>query len=206
MGAPRPGPSVHHRGATASALRASRMRQSDILPLLRHMEWADALMWRAVLTLPPEAQANPELKLWLHHIHLVQRIFLAMWKDAPMTSYNTPDDFPDLVTLAAWARPAYAEAVALVGTMDEPTLDGPQHVAHAERMARDGQRFTPATRGETMVQVAMHTTHHRGQIAMRVRALGGEPALMDYVAWVWRGKPEAQWPDDVTVGAPGMST
>jgi len=31
------------------------MRSDDLLPLLRHMEWADALVWRAVLALPTPA-------------------------------------------------------------------------------------------------------------------------------------------------------
>jgi uncharacterized damage-inducible protein DinB len=173
------------------------MRSSDIVPLFRHMEWADALMWRSVLALPAEAQANVELKLWLHHIHLVQRVFLETWKGTPMTAYGSPDDFPDLASLAAWAQPAYEEAITLAASMDEAALDAPQHVAHSARAAKEWPSFTPATRAETMVQVAIHTTHHRGQIAMRVRALGGEPALMDFIAWTWKGKPAAAWPDVV---------
>ena len=179
-----------------NARKTSRMRPADLIPLLRHMEWADALMWRAVLALPPDAQRNPELKLWLHHIHLVQRVFLSLWKGAPMTGYTAPEDYEDLPALARWAHPAYAEMRAVVAGMDEAALAAPQHVPHAAMMAKDGVPVPDATRAETVVQVAMHTAHHRGQIAMRVRALGGEPKLMDFVAWVWKGKPEARWPEE----------
>ena len=44
-----------------------------------------------------------------------------------------------------------------------------------------------------MIQVAMHTAYHRGQINTRVRELGGEPKLVDFIAWIWYGKPKADW-------------
>jgi uncharacterized damage-inducible protein DinB len=44
-----------------------------------------------------------------------------------------------------------------------------------------------------MFQVTSHSTHHRGQVNARLRALGGEPPLVDYIAWVWFGKPAADW-------------
>jgi uncharacterized damage-inducible protein DinB len=44
-----------------------------------------------------------------------------------------------------------------------------------------------------MLQVASHSTYHRGQINTRFRELGGEPAIVDLIAWVWLGKPKASW-------------
>lgn len=43
-------------------------------------------------------------------------------------------------------------------------------------------------------QIASHSTYHRGQINTRIRELEGEPPLTDFVAWIWAGKPEAEWP------------
>ncbi len=42
-------------------------------------------------------------------------------------------------------------------------------------------------------QVANHSTYHRGQVNRSLRQLGGEPPLVDYIAWVWFGKPKAEW-------------
>jgi hypothetical protein len=42
----------------ANPLPAFPMRSDDLLPLLRHMEWADAPVWRAVLALPAPAAAE----------------------------------------------------------------------------------------------------------------------------------------------------
>lgn len=44
------------------------------------------------------------------------------------------------------------------------------------------------------VQVAAHSVHHRAQINRRIRELGLEPTLGDYIGWIWRGGPEPQWP------------
>lgn len=37
---------------------------------------------------------------------------------------------------------------------------------------------------DVLTHVVCHSTYHRGQVAMAVRAEGGEPAYTDYVAWV----------------------
>ena len=46
--------------------------------------------------------------------------------------------------------------------------------------------LTHPTSAETAPHVAMHTTHHRGQVNARLRELGAEPPLVDYIAWLWQ--------------------
>jgi uncharacterized damage-inducible protein DinB len=50
------------------------------------------------------------------------------------------------------------------------------------------------TIGETILQVALHSIYHRGQVNARLRALGQEPPLVDYIAWIWLGRPDPKWP------------
>jgi len=45
-----------------------------------------------------------------------------------------------------------------------------------------------------MYQVIIHSTHHRGQVNSRIRELKGEPPLVDFIVWIWLGKPAAAWP------------
>jgi uncharacterized damage-inducible protein DinB len=52
----------------------------------------------------------------------------------------------------------------------------------------------PTTKGETMMQVAMHSLYHRAQVNTRLRELGAAPPLVDYIAWLWRKRPAPQWP------------
>ena len=59
--------------------------------------------------------------------------------------------------------------------------------------AKLGRTFSTPTLGETMLQVASHSTYHRGQVNARLREVGGEPPLVDYIAWIWFGRPEPDW-------------
>ena len=177
------------------------MHAADLLPLMRHMEWADALMWRAVHALSPHAAADPALHGRLFHIHLVQQAFLALWRGAPLAELPDPAQFPDREALAAWARPYYAEATTLVAAADAAALARPVTVPHSERLAPPGGTVTPATLAETILQVTSHTTYHRGQVATQLRALGGEPPLTDLIVWVWLGRPAPAWGGPVGASA-----
>ena len=61
---------------------------------------------------------------------------------------------------------------------------------------RFGREPAPATLAETAFQVASHSTYHRGQVNTRLRELGAEPPLVDYIAWLWLGRPAAEWADN----------
>ncbi len=49
------------------------------------------------------------------------------------------------------------------------------------------------TVAEALVQVAMHSQHHRGQCMTRLKDLGGEPKDVDWIIWLWKQKPEGRW-------------
>jgi predicted enzyme related to lactoylglutathione lyase len=66
-------------------------------------------------------------------------------------------------------------------------------LAYKKVIANGGKKVVPATLEETMIQVASHSTYHRCQINTRFRELGGNPAMVDFVAWVWLGKPNMGW-------------
>jgi uncharacterized damage-inducible protein DinB len=159
--------------------------------LYRHMEWADGKAWSAVLA-SDAARADTAIRDYLLHIHTVQRMFLALWKrESPMPIVTKkPADFPQLEDLRAWAEPYYGEAQALLGSADAEllgrTIDMPWLGEYEKQM---GMTFVRPTGAETMFQVVSHTTHHRAQILTRLRALGAEPPLVDYIAWIWFGRP-----------------
>ncbi len=56
-----------------------------------------------------------------------------------------------------------------------------------------GSDVAPTTLGETMLQIVSHSTHHRAQVSTAVRVLGGTPVMVDYIAWLWAGRPAAAW-------------
>jgi len=57
-------------------------------------------------------------------------------------------------------------------------------------------RICPSV-GDSAMQVTSHSTHHRGQLNTRLRELGEEPPQFDYIAWVWFGRPTAEWNEPV---------
>lgn len=165
-----------------------------IRDLFRHMEWADATVWRAVLA-SPSASSDSVVKARLHHSHMVQHAFLNVWGELPYTQNSGSDlDLPDLVR---WGREYHVLMTDCLDNLTAETLDKPLVVPWAKYLTRHlGRDPSVPSFGETMVQVAAHSTYHRGQINTRLRELGNEPPLTDFIAWIWLGKSAAEWPGD----------
>ena len=165
----------------------------DLVELARHMEWADAQIWTSLLGSPP-AQADDRLRLLIYHVHIVQRAFLSLWRgEAP--EFPDPATFRDLAALAAWGRDGHTELQAFLASADSTTLTRPLQVPWAAELEKiTGRIAAQATIAQTAVQLALHSSHHRGQINVRLRTAGVEPPLVDYIAWVWWGQPAPAWP------------
>lgn len=165
---------------------------SALRQLFLHMEWADAVIWTAV-SANTSALADRELRERLHHIHMVQRAFLDIWTGTAFDPKMM--EVPELPVIARGAREYYPRVTTFFADRDRSELDRPIVVPWAARYAaRSGVEPQVPTLGETALQVAMHSTYHRGQVNSRLRALGLEPPLTDFIAWVWYGKPRAIWP------------
>ena len=167
------------------------MHRDYALTLLRHMEWADSLVWRAVGALAAP-HADPALRERLLHVHVVQRAFLQMWAGTPV-ALDDAAALTSLPAVAAWGRPYYAAARALLAGLSEADFARPVPIPWSAEAVGPGRAPADATLAETVVQVATHTAHHRGQLCTQLRALGGEPPLVDFIAWVWLGKPAPAW-------------
>jgi uncharacterized damage-inducible protein DinB len=160
--------------------------------LVAHAEWADSEIWNAVAA-TPRALDDVGIRDYLHHIHMVQRLFVALWSEQAPDAIvaRQPSEF-SLGELRAWGRPFYRDAKAFLEAATPARLAEPLVVPWAAALeAEKGQPLTAPTVGETVFQVVNHTTHHRAQVSVRLRSLGGEPPLVDYIAWVWFGRPSA---------------
>ena len=167
------------------------MDRQEFRELLLHMEWADALMWKSVNN-TPASQADDRLKYLLHHIHLVDAVYLQAWRGDPF-QITELSAYPDLASVHAWARPFYSNAMTFARALDESTLRKPLDFPWSAMIAEKFGKILPATLSESVWQVFSHTTYHRGQVAIRIRELGGEPPLVDFLVWVWSGKPTPEW-------------
>ncbi len=164
---------------------------TTIQELFQHMEWADALVWQTALA-SEAALEDKSMRERLLHTHMVQRAFLRIWQEQPLN----PNAAADLtgVSLAAWGREYHQEARRYLSEIMEADLDRPVTLPWAEFIAaRIGRQPETPTLGETCLQVASHSGYHRGQVNARPRELGAEPPLVDFITWIWLGKPAAQW-------------
>jgi len=116
-----------------------------------------------------------------------------MWRGEPReTPYPT---FADAESLMEWGRSYYREALAHLATLTEEKAAEPLQITWASMVERQLGRPPETTSiAESELQVVLHSMYHRGQINARLRELGGEPLLVDYIAWIWLGKPAAEWP------------
>jgi uncharacterized damage-inducible protein DinB len=160
--------------------------------LLQHMQWADAEVWKKVLSFEA-AQNDERIKKLLYHLHQVQYAFYYLWNELPL-EIPKPEEFSDLNSIAKWG---FYYQNRLDEFLSSPNSDANEKVIQipwsvfVERKTK--QKVVPATLEETMMQVASHSTYHRGQINTRFRKLGGEPPMVDFIVWIWLGKPKVDW-------------
>jgi uncharacterized damage-inducible protein DinB len=137
------------------------------------MEWADARMWRAVArhTGPADEKLGT----------------LNTWTAQPM-AFREITDFQSLDAVREWARPYYAAAFQFLDAVDEARLEEAIEMPWVA-----GAGFEKPAMNETMFQVTSHSTYHRGQVNMRLRQLGLESVNVDYIMWLWKGRPQPKW-------------
>lgn len=170
------------------ALTLNLLRQ-----LIRHMEWADAEVWRAVLA-HEAAGSDPRLRELLTHLHLVQRLFLVVWQKQTLDPSRPQPQFATALDLRNWAQTYYADAHRFLDELDEPALNDDVSMPWVKSFeAQLGRTLSTPTLGETIFQVTSHSTYHRGQVNARLREVGGSPPLVDYIAWIWFGRPAPDW-------------
>jgi uncharacterized damage-inducible protein DinB len=175
------------------------MNPKELTDLYHHMEWADASVWRAVLA-SPDAVQDQKLRELFHHLHLVQRAFLRAWRQEPADEpYPT---FANTADLMLWGQSYFSELFAQVQTLSDEQLAQPAQLPWADIVTSQlGRPPEPLTVGEMMLQVPLHSLYHRGQINARLRAAGGVPPTVDYIVWVWLGRPVAEWNFEVSHGS-----
>ena len=153
--------------------------------LISHQAWADAMHWRA-LAAHAGALDDPAVQERLRHIALVQSAFLDVLRGrAPRLP--PPGDEPSMQALLPAVRQYHEEAAAFVASA-APRLDELVQIP----WFRDPDCRIPVR--EALLQVALHSQGHRAQNATRLRELGGQAPMTDYVVWLWKGRPAPEWP------------
>ena len=74
--------------------------------------------------------------------------------------------------------------------MRDEDLDKPMPMPWAGRFK---EKPGVTTFRDTLLQVPMHSSYHRGQVNARLREVGADPPLTDYIVWIWMERPSPVW-------------
>jgi uncharacterized damage-inducible protein DinB len=152
--------------------------------LLAHAEWANAVFFDAWGRSP--AREHEEIRRRVGHIIGVQQGFLAVLHGQTPSGPpgGLPQSFDELKARAHKSHDGLCEfgtsldSGILTNTVVIPWFPDPP---------------CEVTIAEAIVQVAMHSQHHRGQCMTRLKDFGGEPKNVDWIIWLWKQKPPAIW-------------
>jgi uncharacterized damage-inducible protein DinB len=152
--------------------------------LLAHGEWANAVFFHQWGKSP--ARDQEELRRRLEHVGMVQEAFLSvLGGESPrFAAEGPPPSFEDLQARIAVSHAGLAEFAA---ALEENDLE------RTVRIPWFPEPPCEITVAQALTQVVMHTQHHRGQCMTRLKDAGGEPKNVDWIIWLWRGKPKGQW-------------
>jgi uncharacterized damage-inducible protein DinB len=154
--------------------------------LLAHAEWANAVFFHTWGKSP--ARDHEEMRRRVGHIIGVQQGFLSILRGEPPGSPPPPDaPPPSFDDLKQRAETCHAGLRDFAASLTEEGLTRTVHIV-----------WFPdppciITVSEALVQLAMHSQHHRGQCMTRLKDFGGEPKNVDWIIWLWKQKPEGRW-------------
>ncbi len=163
--------------------------------LLNHMAWADAQFFYAWFKGPVE---DEELRERWAHILDTAAYFIEIvrgehdlpwdkiksgevrppWLDQPLKSFKE---------LKSLAQANHAKLAATLEQWNEASLE--------QKVLIPWFPEPPCVIniGEALLQAVMHTQHHRGQCMTRLKDKGGKNSNVDYIIWLWKGRPGARW-------------
>lgn len=130
-------------------------------------------------TVPAERRSSTEYRRAVKimaHIVAARRVWLGRLGVIPGVNSLFPDE-PDVAQVAAeWKHTEDLWSEYLSG-LDDASLG-----REFEYQSFDAGRFRNPVE-DILAQLFGHSSYHRGQIAMLIRAAGGEPAATDLIYW-----------------------
>jgi uncharacterized damage-inducible protein DinB len=163
----------------------------EIQLLMKHLEWADATLLAAILQAPAYA-TDGRIRELLYHAQSVEQIYLQFWRKQPV-EIPEQSEVPGTHAIAVGMYRFHEECRKHVLPPDETELGRVIDFPWKDMLQKSFGEIRPTTVRESILQIVIHSAYHRGQINSRLRELGSSPPLVDFVAWIWAGKPEADW-------------
>lgn len=161
---------------------------SDIKELSDHMYWADSIVWSEVMKISHHDDIQIIFDL-LFHLHSVQHAYFSLWHNQHLGQLEKIK-FINLSALSNWGLEFHKKYNVFINSLSEEKLNQTVEIPWTKYFEKKiGKPPAKTNLIQTIYQVIMHSTYHRGQINKKIRELGGEPPLTDYIYWIWIGKP-----------------
>lgn len=162
----------------------------EINDLSEHMFWADMKVWSEINKMQNKDTKN--IFDLFFHLHSVQHAYLSIWENESL-SYFEKIKFSKLDEVYEWALEFHKKYRVFINNLDESKLQQEIKIPWAGQLEEKlGGPPGNSNMIQTIYQVIMHSTYHRGQINKEIRRIGGEPPLTDFIYWIWLSKPEAE--------------
>jgi uncharacterized damage-inducible protein DinB len=152
--------------------------------LMAHAEWANAVFFHTWGKSP--ARDHEEMRRRVDHVVAVQESFLSILRGNP-PSWPTEGPPPAFDPLRTRAKASHEGLSAFAGAL---TAEGAEAKVRVPWFPEPPCVIRVA---DGLIQVAMHSQHHRGQLMTRLKDLGGEPKNVDWIIWLWKNKPQGRW-------------
>lgn len=146
------------------------MLKDHFIHLFKYNDWATREAANSLKGLEKKDERLGEL---LSHIISAQKLWLN--RTLKMEIHVNPWENHTVQECISISTEVTAEWINLLENYKDKDLD-----KRIEYVSIKGEKFVNTAR-DIIVQVINHSTYHRAQIAQRVKALGGNPAVTDYI-------------------------
>jgi len=138
--------------------------------LMAHMRWADSLTGDALQRNAPDDAESVRL---FAHVASVEHLWYARIHERPAEHAIWPSfGLADARSVAATHADLFERLLAGANDSD---------LARTVPYRNSAGRSFKSSVGDIVTHVAMHGSHHRGQLVRRLRTLGHEPPYIDYI-------------------------
>ena len=164
---------------------ATSLSLNHLSDLFTYQEWADSQFFKRWKDFEKAHDDQQILKLTDHFVK-VQTFFLHILqsRDPDRSKWEAPLRlFPELITTARDNHAQLRKVVSSLKTEDlSPSIQVPFFPGE----------FRP-TIHEILMQIVMHTQHHRAQVLQQLATYTKKSIIIDWISWVFHGKPHAAW-------------
>lgn len=151
---------------------------------LRYGDWANERILRAAAGLPDEKldaafdMGVGTLRRTLIHILAGEAVWIERWQGRAETPWPNQDEPLSVAEIVARLRATHQPRDAFLASLNAQDLS--RIVTYRDSL---GERFT-ARLEDMILQMCVHSTHHRAQAVNMLRRLGADAPDLDYMYWV----------------------